>query len=125
MSLGARYHSRMSVPTPVFKPRILIAEDESGIADTLQYVLKSDGAHVRGQPQQPLGRQLPRPGLPGRRGHHGQAGAGARVGRLFLGWRPLNPNLRSLVYLADEATTAKQAQAHAQGVLSKGATPHP
>jgi two-component system catabolic regulation response regulator CreB len=25
------------------KPRILIAEDESGIADTLQYVLKSDG----------------------------------------------------------------------------------
>ncbi|MGJ7537019.1 MULTISPECIES: two-component system response regulator CreB [Variovorax] len=26
-----------------FKPRILIAEDESGIADTLQYVLKSDG----------------------------------------------------------------------------------
>lgn len=33
----------MSVPNPVFKPRILIAEDESGIADTLQYVLKSDG----------------------------------------------------------------------------------
>jgi two-component system catabolic regulation response regulator CreB len=26
-----------------FNPRILIAEDESGIADTLQYVLKSDG----------------------------------------------------------------------------------
>jgi two-component system catabolic regulation response regulator CreB len=26
-----------------FKPRILIAEDESGIADTLQYVLNSDG----------------------------------------------------------------------------------
>ncbi|MET3374972.1 two-component system catabolic regulation response regulator CreB [Variovorax boronicumulans] len=26
-----------------FKPRILIAEDESGIADTLQYVLSSDG----------------------------------------------------------------------------------
>ncbi|MDH6592082.1 two-component system catabolic regulation response regulator CreB [Variovorax sp. TBS-050B] len=26
-----------------FKPRILIAEDESGIADTLQYVLRSDG----------------------------------------------------------------------------------
>jgi two-component system catabolic regulation response regulator CreB len=26
-----------------FKPRILIAEDESGIADTLQYVLQSDG----------------------------------------------------------------------------------
>ena len=26
-----------------FKPRILIVEDESGIADTLQYVLRSDG----------------------------------------------------------------------------------
>ena len=25
------------------QPRVLIAEDESGIADTLQYVLKSDG----------------------------------------------------------------------------------
>ena len=28
---------------PPTNPRILIAEDESGIADTLQYVLKSDG----------------------------------------------------------------------------------
>jgi two-component system catabolic regulation response regulator CreB len=27
----------------LFKPRILIAEDESGIADTLQYVLRTDG----------------------------------------------------------------------------------
>ena len=27
----------------LFNPRILIAEDESGIADTLQYVLRSDG----------------------------------------------------------------------------------
>lgn len=33
----------MSFPSSSFKPRILIAEDESGIADTLQYVLKSDG----------------------------------------------------------------------------------
>ena len=32
-----------SAPPSAFKPRILIAEDESGIADTLQYVLKSDG----------------------------------------------------------------------------------
>jgi len=29
--------------TAGFKPRILIAEDEPGIADTLQYVLRSDG----------------------------------------------------------------------------------
>ena len=42
-SLTHRYHSRMSVPAPVPNPRILIAEDESGIADTLQYVLRSDG----------------------------------------------------------------------------------
>lgn len=33
----------MSAPAPVPNPRILIAEDESGIADTLQYVLRSDG----------------------------------------------------------------------------------
>jgi two-component system catabolic regulation response regulator CreB len=33
----------MSVPPPATRPRILIAEDESGIADTLQYVLRSDG----------------------------------------------------------------------------------
>ncbi|MES2185229.1 MAG: two-component system response regulator CreB [Pseudomonadota bacterium] len=33
----------MSALPPSFKPRILIAEDESGIADTLQYVLRSDG----------------------------------------------------------------------------------
>ncbi len=33
----------MNAPPPAFKPRILIAEDESGIADTLQYVLRSDG----------------------------------------------------------------------------------
>ncbi|MDP9899676.1 two-component system response regulator CreB [Variovorax ginsengisoli] len=33
----------MSFPSSSFKPRILIAEDESGIADTLQYVLQSDG----------------------------------------------------------------------------------
>lgn len=30
-------------PSTMRKPRILIAEDESGIADTLQYVLKTDG----------------------------------------------------------------------------------
>ena len=43
---GAGYHSGMSapfVPSSGFKPRVLIAEDESGIADTLQYVLQSDG----------------------------------------------------------------------------------
>lgn len=34
----ARYHSAMAS-----KPRILLVEDESGIADTLQYVLASDG----------------------------------------------------------------------------------
>ena len=33
----------MSAPSAGFKPKILIAEDESGIADTLQYVLSSDG----------------------------------------------------------------------------------
>ena len=33
----------MSASPPGFHPRILIAEDESGIADTLQYVLRSDG----------------------------------------------------------------------------------
>ncbi len=33
----------MNAPSAVFKPKILIAEDESGIADTLQYVLRSDG----------------------------------------------------------------------------------
>jgi two-component system, OmpR family, catabolic regulation response regulator CreB len=27
----------------VHKPRILIVEDESGIADTIQYVLSTDG----------------------------------------------------------------------------------
>ena len=33
----------MSASPAGFRPRILIAEDESGIADTLQYVLRSDG----------------------------------------------------------------------------------
>lgn len=33
----------MFVTSPGSNPRILIAEDEPGIADTLQYVLKSDG----------------------------------------------------------------------------------
>ncbi len=42
-SLTHRYHSGMSAPAPVPNSRILIAEDESGIADTLQYVLRSDG----------------------------------------------------------------------------------
>ncbi len=32
-----------NIPGMSFKPQILIAEDESGIADTLQYVLRSDG----------------------------------------------------------------------------------
>src|SRR4051812_34122121 len=32
------YHSRM-----LGKPRILVVEDESGIADTIQYVLATDG----------------------------------------------------------------------------------
>src|SRR5688572_17696939 len=35
-----RYHPAMSLP---LKQRVLIAEDEPGIADTLQYVLRSDG----------------------------------------------------------------------------------
>ena len=33
----------MSAAPPTFSPRILLAEDEPGIADTLQYVLRSDG----------------------------------------------------------------------------------
>ena len=33
----------MNAPSAGFNPKILIAEDESGIADTLQYVLRSDG----------------------------------------------------------------------------------
>lgn len=33
----------MSAPLPASRPRILIAEDESGIADTLCYVLRADG----------------------------------------------------------------------------------
>ena len=36
---AARYHNGHMTP----KPRILLVEDESGIADTLQYVLSTDG----------------------------------------------------------------------------------
>ncbi len=33
----------LTIIRPTMRPRILIVEDESGIADTLQYVLATDG----------------------------------------------------------------------------------
>ena len=40
---GIGGHAAFTIGAMVSKPRILVVEDETGIADTLQYVLSTDG----------------------------------------------------------------------------------